>query len=204
MPPSITSSGCYVRRRDGFTLVELLTVIAIIGILAAILIPVVGKVRGQARASQCLSNLRQIGIAYNLYANANQGLYPKKTASSAFDSMLSVVTVDMQPYIPHPLPPSDGSRLLFTDVWRCPSGPETWQTTYSPNNNHWAVNVRSVQNPSRFALYWDRGGTVATAPGTQTPGEAWHGDNRYHAVYADAHVSVSNLENLTRRMLLNP
>lgn len=49
---------------SAFTLVELLTVIAIIGILAAIVIPVVGKVRDAARTTQCASNLRQL---YNIY-----------------------------------------------------------------------------------------------------------------------------------------
>jgi prepilin-type N-terminal cleavage/methylation domain-containing protein len=59
-----------------FTLIELLTVIAIIGILAAILIPVVGSVRQKARATQCISNLRQIGTAAILYANENRNLLP--------------------------------------------------------------------------------------------------------------------------------
>lgn len=49
--------------RHAFTLVELLTVIAIIGILAAIIIPVVGKVRESARRSADVSNLRQLGVA---------------------------------------------------------------------------------------------------------------------------------------------
>ncbi|AHF90945.1 N-terminal cleavage protein [Opitutaceae bacterium TAV5] len=56
-----------------FTLIELLTVIAIIGILAAIIIPTVGKVRDSARSAQCLSNLRQMGLAARLYAEDNKG-----------------------------------------------------------------------------------------------------------------------------------
>jgi len=59
-----------------FTLIELLTVIAIIGILSAILLPVVGSVRESARTSRCVSNLRQLGVAYSLYTQENRDYAP--------------------------------------------------------------------------------------------------------------------------------
>jgi prepilin-type N-terminal cleavage/methylation domain-containing protein/prepilin-type processing-associated H-X9-DG protein len=64
------------RRRPAFTLIELLVVIAIIAILAAILFPVFAQAREKARATACLSNLKQAGLALQMYAQDNDETLP--------------------------------------------------------------------------------------------------------------------------------
>jgi prepilin-type N-terminal cleavage/methylation domain-containing protein/prepilin-type processing-associated H-X9-DG protein len=65
-----------MRSHRAFTLVELLTVVAVIGVLAGLLVPVVGAVRNKARSAECLSNLRQVGAASQLYTHEHKGLLP--------------------------------------------------------------------------------------------------------------------------------
>jgi prepilin-type N-terminal cleavage/methylation domain-containing protein len=68
-----------------FTLVELLTVIAIIAMLAAIIFPTFNTARGKARQASCQSNLRQIGIGFQMYAQDYDGYLPyARDASDAF------------------------------------------------------------------------------------------------------------------------
>jgi prepilin-type N-terminal cleavage/methylation domain-containing protein/prepilin-type processing-associated H-X9-DG protein len=76
----------------GFTLIELLIVIAIIALLMSILVPSLGRARDQARYVQCSSNLRQFGILYELFAQANDESMPAGWNSGR------MWIVDLMPY----------------------------------------------------------------------------------------------------------
>ena len=72
-------------RQRGFTLIELLVVIAIIAILAAILFPVFAQAREKARATSCISNMREIGTAVRMYVDDNDSTWPIFQAYNTLD-----------------------------------------------------------------------------------------------------------------------
>jgi len=89
----------------GFTLVELLVVIGIIAILVALLLPALSKAREQAKIMLCVSNLRQVGMGFTMYADANGGTL----APAAYPVPNAVYT----------LPPGEVTNGSFsTPVWR--------------------------------------------------------------------------------------
>jgi len=120
----VRSSGNYQR---GFTLIELLTVIAIIAILTAILFPVAGTVREQARATDCMSKLHQLWVSANVYRQ-DEGAFPPSLLGYAEAETATGLRVPWDPSLNLPVVPAANIHLgsLFREevrdlnVYRCP------------------------------------------------------------------------------------
>jgi prepilin-type N-terminal cleavage/methylation domain-containing protein/prepilin-type processing-associated H-X9-DG protein len=107
------------RRPAGFTLIELLVVIAIIAILAAMLLPALGRAKAKGIQTRCVSNERQVGLAYMLYADDQNQSYPRSRGWNADGGVVGKVDdwhggaapPDKRPLTPY---------AKATDVFHCP------------------------------------------------------------------------------------
>lgn len=176
--------------RSAFTLIELLVVIAIIAILAAILFPVFGRARENARRSSCQSNLKQIGLGMMQYVQDYDEFYPlafHPVGTTDYQSNAAETgwAWTVQPYI------------KSTQVFQCPSvtGEPKWPTSattsqmnavtdYALNRNIGfeggaAANKRSVNQAAMtfisntlMVYHFTRSGTGSSSPGSTCIGAA--------------------------------
>lgn len=199
-----------ISARRGFTLIEILVVIAIIGILAAILFPVFATAREKARSASCQSNLKQLGAAMTMYVGdweryphavdpadkyAPQ-IWQNQAVANGFDlANIQMLTDVLQPYTKN------------RQVWQCPSdtgfdrpdnipyqlgGEPTYPSSYEKYGTSYFYRTElmfrnlmeeALPNPTATNVLEDATG-------------AWHGANllngyngrRYNILFADGHV----------------
>jgi len=169
-----------LRRRHGFTLIELLVVIAIIGILAAMVFPVFARARESARKAVCLSNVKNLTLAIQMYlADNNDTLPPGEHRAEAIDYFsgnpgggnedVDFCTGHLMhlanPYLRWPVILDE--YVKNRDVWRCPSakvanganfivGQIDWLNWYQIHENEWGM-VTGLTEFGPCYSAWPRG-----------------------------------------------
>jgi len=144
-----------VRRRAAFTLIELLVVVAIIAVLVAILLPVLGKAREHANRVMCASNLRHLGMALVTYEQTWNRLPPHNAVNpdEVYRDTSDCEANDLRPFLLE-------AAQKQNKVYFCPSGtfkpntPEEWY--YAPSNMggyFWAIGYAMYFGLERMSIH---------------------------------------------------
>lgn len=159
----------------GLTVLELLLVVAVLAILAAVIIPSAGIINARANAAKCLSNLRQIGIGLQLYLQDHDMQMPDLEAGRrSRDEDVPVIDTVLAEYL------DDAS------VFICPADPKIGLASGTSYFWNPALNLQRV-GTLNFLMLED---ALSRIP-VMSDKEGWHlyRDNRVNFLYADGHAS---------------
>jgi prepilin-type N-terminal cleavage/methylation domain-containing protein/prepilin-type processing-associated H-X9-DG protein len=163
--------------RKAFTLIELLVVIAIIAILAAILFPVFAQAKQAAKKTQCLSNVKQIGLATIMYAGDYEDTLPMLENDPV--SRYTVAQM-INPYIKSSLQKGNatgGNAWAVGNIWNCPDVPHNKDGDNNKENHYWSyaynylyltnVDAGPNKNFDNYRFWsWTQPGRSATSVGS--------------------------------------
>jgi prepilin-type processing-associated H-X9-DG protein len=203
--------------RTRFSVVELIVVIAIIAILTALLMPALQRARGHAQAASCMNNLKQLGLAFQIYAMNHQGQLP---AGGAGHWTYADDWVDCSAghyFRGHPAKPENGVLWEYTgqaqDIYRCPTdtGKHAAWPSYEPQTisykmsaamhrgdlyGKWNYHSRRVhvEDPASWWMLIEGGNEYSTGngfvadDGYYTTGGSW-----YHDMPGNRHFDRANI-----------
>ena len=158
-----------VIRRRAFTLIELMVVIAIVGILAALLLPALGRAKESGRRAACSSNLRQLAIAVSLYTSEHDNLFPPRKLYEAWPSQFQpeYQNLDVLRCPTEGLPAGNGdpkdadhaprSYIMnnFSDYFSATLSATDWRS-FTKGNYPGSLNEMSIQQASDTILFGEK------------------------------------------------